>query len=364
MRRAYHFIFVLFFFFYILNFIGCATVPTKENPLPVYHINGARYLSLASLCELRGIAWEYDSFSRSISLTKPPHKIHLMVGDSIALVDGAVSYLNHPVDMCQGAIVVPYRFKEQIIDTYFKQEFIAKKAALNLSKMRKVVIDAGHGGKDPGAIGVSGLKEKDVTLDIAKRLSAILRENGIEVVMTRSTDKFIPLSGRVDIANRSKADLFLSVHANANRVRSLRGFEIYYVSSGIDDSQRALTAAREDRLSLDSRYFAGSSLELKATLWDMIYTQSRAQSQELAGSICKVINRNLDTPILGIKEAKFQVLKGARMPAILIEMGFLSNSGEEHMLKNEYYRQKIAEGIIGGLDDHCRELAVVEGDFR
>jgi N-acetylmuramoyl-L-alanine amidase len=222
------------------------------------------------------------------------------------------------------------------------------------------VIDAGHGGEDPGAIGRSGLREKDVTLDIAKRLSKLLKAEGIEVITTRSTDRFVPLSSRVEVANRSKADLFLSIHANANRVKSLNGFEVYYVSSSTDDSKRALIAAQDAPLDLDSSCFADSSLNLKAILWDMIYTNSRAESIELARSICKTIDRNSDTRILGIKGARFYVLKGVRIPAVLIEVGFLSNAGEERMLKNSYSRQKIAENIVEGINDYAQELVLTE----
>src|SRR3989338_5556563 len=143
--------------------------------------------------------------------------------------------------------------------------------------------------------------------------------------MTRSTDKFIPLPRRVDIANNSRADLFVSIHSNANRVRSLNGFEVYYVAPSVNDSNRAMLAAKSAGLNLDSSYFASHSLDLKATLWDMLYTLDRAESIELSRSICRIVHNGLDCRVIGIKGARFYVLKGARMPAVLIEAGFLSN---------------------------------------
>ncbi len=344
----------------VANFLsGCATAPTRES-LTTYNINGTTYLPLISLCASKGINLDYDTFTRAVILSKDGHKINLMVGDSLVLVDGSPQQLKHPVDIYQGSVVVPYRFREQILDVLFKEYRLPQQAIIPLTSIRKIVIDAGHGGNDPGAIGRTGVREKDITLDIAKRLSNLLKSEGLSVVMTRSTDRFIPLSSRVDIANRSGADLFLSIHANANRVKSLSGFEVYYVSPSVDDSQRALSAAKDAVLDLDSSCFASHSLNLKATLWDMIYTYSRSESIGLARSICRTINYDLDTRILGIKGGRFYVLKGARMPAVLIETGFLSNYNEERMLKNDYYRQKVAESIVAGIKNYAQDIALTQ----
>ena len=339
--------------FYLLSFAGCATVSTRETKA-IYNINGTTYLPLVSLCESMGINWEYDAFSRTVILSKGAHRINLMVGDTLALVDGESQHLKYPVELYQGTPAVPGKFKEQILDVLFKETYLPAQTSAAPLRIKKIVIDAGHGGKDPGAIARSGLREKDVTLDVAKRLSKLLRQQGVEVVMTRSVDRFIPLSSRVDIANSSRADLFLSIHANANRVRSLNGFEIYYVSPTVDDVGRALSAAREAKLDFNGI----SSLNLKATLWDMIYTSNRAESVELSRHICRMTKNTLDTNILGIKGARFYVLKGTRMPAILIEIGFLSNYSEERMLRNSYYRQKIAECIVSGVKSYAQDFTL------
>jgi N-acetylmuramoyl-L-alanine amidase len=232
---------------------------------------------------------------------------------------------------------------------------------LPLTRIKKIVIDAGHGGKDPGTIGKRGLREKDVNLDIAKRLSRLLRSDGVEVIMTRSTDTFVSLERRVDIANNSRADLFISIHSNANRVRRLNGFEVYYISPNVNDSRRALYCAQNAALNLDRSCFSGApSLNLKATLWDLIHTSNRAESIRLARDVCSVIDSNLNIKVLGIKGAPFYVLKGARMPAILIEAGFLSNSQEERLMKNAYYRQQIAESIEQGIQRYARDFTLME----
>ena len=351
---------VLIFWVAAFFLSGCVTVPTKET-LPTYNIGGITYLPLISLCELKGINWDYDTFTRTAVLTKDSHKINLMVGENLVLIDGSSQHLRYPPVIHQGTVAVPYKFKEEIIDTLFKESQPPPQAALSLSPIKKIVIDAGHGGTDPGAIGRTGLREKIVVLDIAKRLSNLLRADGLKVVMTRTADTPVSLLRRVEIANNSQVDLFISIHANANRVRSLNGFEVYYISPNIaTDYQRAIDTARDAHLNLDNSYFANHSLDLEATLWDMIYTYNRAESFGLARSLCRMANSNLNVRMTRIKGANFYVLKGVRMPAVLIEVGFLSNHNEELKLKNNYYRQQIAEAIKQGIQDYAQGLVFAQ----
>jgi N-acetylmuramoyl-L-alanine amidase len=358
--RVFFYGYLLFAICHILS--GCATVP-RGGGLPTYNIKGVTYLSVAQLCNLKGIDWEYDTFAQALTLRKDGHRINLRVGDNMVLVDGVPEYINSPVDIYLGAVVVPSKFKEQVLDVLYKtpsgRTELAGQTA-SISRLRTIVIDAGHGGKDPGTIGKSGLREKDVNLDIAKRLAKMLKDAGVNVIMTRSNDSFVPLSRRAEVANRAKADLFISIHANANRVRSLNGFEVYYVSTKANDSKRAQESARNVALDLDRSYFAGNSLTLKAIIWDLLYTYNRAESVELCRSLCRNIGRDLNTKVRGVKNANFQVLRDARMPAVLIEIGFLSNPGEERQLKNNFYRQEVAEALKQGIEDYSRGLPVIE----
>jgi N-acetylmuramoyl-L-alanine amidase len=350
---------ILLFSFLILNFSGCATIP--EGPsIPSYTLGGVTYLSLIPLCQAKGMQWEYDAITRTAILTRGAHKVNLMVGDKMILVDGEPRHLNQPVDIYEGAVVVPVKLEEILNSLLVKETYSYTRPSLALSRIKKVVIDAGHGGNDPGAIGRSGMREKAVNLDIAKRLAKILRDEGIQVVMTRSNDSFISLERRVDIANNVAADLFISIHSNANRVRSLNGFEIYYLASRSDDYKWLLATAESANLNLDSGSFSGRSRNLKAILWDMVYTYNRAESLRLSRSICRSIDTNLETRVIGIKKAGFYVLKGVRMPAVLIELGFLSNSDEERLLRNSYYRQQIADAIAGGIANYARDYAFTE----
>ena len=168
----------------------------------------------------------------------------------------------------------------------------------------------------------------------------------------------------MNIANKSGADLFISIHSNANRSRNASGFEVYYVAPSISDSKRAYMTARSASLHLKDAVFANNSQDLHAIIWDMIYTNSRAESIELAHSLCKSMVCSIDTNILGVKGARFQVLKGVRTPGILIEVGFVSNLNEEKLLRTSAYRQKLAEGILEGVRDYSQNMALVEVSAR
>jgi N-acetylmuramoyl-L-alanine amidase len=357
MKKFYTLLIVSVFLAVALS--GCSTVPTSDS-FASYNVNGISYVSLVSLCNAKGIAWDYDTFARTISLSKEAHKVDMMIGDSLALVDGTPVRLVNPVDSYQGMIVVPNSFKEQVLDGLFKEYFPQRRVLSTTLKIKKVVIDAGHGGEDPGALGVTGLREKEVNLDIAKRLANILSADGIEVVLTRATDKFVSLSGRVSIANNSGADLFISIHSNASRTRSLNGFEVYYVAPSVNDSNRAYSSARTFSFKREHFEMASQSLDLKAIVWDMIYASNQAESIALSRSICHSMDANSDSRIIGIKGARFAVLKGTRIPAVLVETAFISNREEERLLKNSYYRQKVAQNIADGIRDFAQGTIALE----
>lgn len=332
---------------------GCATVPAHraaDLPIEKFYINNITYYPLASICEYFHIDWDYDSFGRQISLKKGCVEVKLLIDSSMALANGSSLDIGQPLIIHNGVVSIPSKFKEMVIDRFYCPVLPKGAPQYTLtSAIKRVVVDAGHGGHDPGAIGRTGLREKDVNLDIARRLSNLLEEKGIDVVMTRSVDRFLTLEQRSEIANRANADFFVSVHSNAARSSRLSGFEVYYVTDKINDTERALKAARSGNLNIEPGSFYKNSLDLKAALWDMLYTQYRGDSIILAQSICEAAGREAGIKILGVKSAKFYVLKGARIPAVLVEVGFVSNPAEERYLRNGFYRQQIAEVICDGI---------------
>jgi N-acetylmuramoyl-L-alanine amidase len=347
---------------YLLSTVltGCATIPVGES-IATYSIGGITYYPLVTLCDLRGVRMLYDPLTRTVNLSKDLQHSSLRVSDTLVLANDVALNLKYPIEFYQGTIAVPQQFKDQVFDLLFKRVVLSgRQAGKAKIELNKVVIDSGHGGNDPGAIGKNGLKEKDVNLDIAKRLSRLLKAEGVQTVLTRSTDSFIPLSTRVSIANRSGADLFISLHSNAARSRSLSGFEVYYVAPSVSDSKRAALTARSASLNLKDAVFSSGTQNLRAIVWDMIYANSRAESIELSRSLCKIMDSSIDANILGVKNARFQVLKGITMPGILIEVGFVSNLNEERLLKTGAYREKLAAGILEGIREYSPDMAIVE----
>lgn len=209
--------------------------------------------------------------------------------------------------------------------------------------IRRIVVDAGHGGHDPGAIGPSRLREKDVTLAIARKLGARLKGYGFEVVLTRTDDRFLALEERTALANTHRGDLFVSVHANANPRRSWSGVETYFLNVTDDRYSRRL-AARENGVDLA---VAG---DLARILTDLDAKASADASQRLAHlvqrEVCGGVRSHVgDVRDLGVKNALFYVLLGARMPAVLVETGFISNRSEERRLASAAYQDEVAAGI-------------------
>ena len=337
---------------------GCATVPKIDIGMPTVNLRGAEYISVIDITNKFNFAWDYDTVMRKVTLTRGNNEIRLMPDSKIVLVNGESVNLGRQVEMYKGQVFVPVKFKQDVIDVLYPTSIPCRisTSSTQIKDFKLVVLDAGHGGNDPGAVGRHGLREKDVSLDIVQRIKRILQANGLNIIMTRNSDKFIQLPTRAEIANNKKADLFISVHINANPSRKLSGFEVYYLSDRVDDRSRALLAAENASFNTDSSSFADNNLSLKATLWDMIYSQNRAESIDLANNICRTASDQMGLRILGVKGAPFYVLKWTQMPAVLVEAGFVSNSEEEKYMRNSSYRQQLAEAIAQGVINYCRNF--------
>ncbi len=238
-----------------------------------------------------------------------------------------------------------------------------KKLDKEIVEIKRVIIDPGHGGKDPGAIGPRGLKEKDVVLKIAKRLGKILKKKyNIEVIYTRDRDVFIPLEKRTFIANSKKADLFLSIHANASRQRKARGIETY-ILNWTTDKEAMRVAARENKISMNRMQKSSGSIQ--TILQDLARDKKKDESMKLAhnvqGSMVNALKKDYNKVIdLGVKQALFYVLVGAEMPSVLIEVAFISNYEEEKRLSGNSYSYKIAEAIAKGVDNYSAPLKLAQ----
>jgi len=226
-------------------------------------------------------------------------------------------------------------------------------------KIGKIVIDPGHGGHDTGTIGPNGLEEKDLVLEVGRRLGKLLETRlGAEVVYTRKDDTFIPLETRTAIANQARADLFVSIHANSSRDSAARGVETYYLN--FTSSPEALeVAARENAVSEKSIY------ELQDLVKKIAMKEKIEESREFAGDVQASLHSGLavKSPAIrdrGVKKAPFIVLIGANMPSILAEISFVSNPTDEHRLATSEYRERIAESLYRGIAKYVNGLSGVK----
>jgi N-acetylmuramoyl-L-alanine amidase len=226
-------------------------------------------------------------------------------------------------------------------------------------KIGKIVIDPGHGGHDTGTIGPKGLEEKDLVLDVGRRLGKLLQARlGADVVYTRKDDTFIPLETRTSIANQEQADLFVSIHANSSHDPEARGVETYYLN--FTSSAEALDVAARENAASDKSIHELQDLVKKIALKEKI-----EESREFASNVQRALHIGLaaKSPGLrdrGVKKAPFVVLIGANMPSILAEISFVSNPGDERRLRTPEYRQRIAESLYRGISKYASGLSGVK----
>jgi N-acetylmuramoyl-L-alanine amidase len=226
-------------------------------------------------------------------------------------------------------------------------------------RLRKIVLDPGHGGRDPGAIGLNGIAEKDIVLSIAKKLARKLeREMGVQIVLTRGDDSFVPLEDRTATANRENADLFISLHTNASPNPQLRGIETYYLDNTTDEASVRL-AARENatsRRNISDLQFILSDLTQNSKLEDSI-----SLAHHLHGSVVSHMSERYGGVIdLGVKKALFYVLVGARMPSVLAEICFITNRQEWKQLTSQATQDAIAGALYEGIKKYRDSSLVVK----
>ena len=274
-------------------------------------------IDLATLTE-HNASFLADPYRLVIDIQGPKH------ADAVATVDKSK----------QGAVPAPGKGKP-----------------LPVSTLGKIVLDPGHGGKDPGAIGVGGVAEKDIVLAVAKKLERKLKqEMGVEVVLTRRDDRFIPLEDRTAIANAQGADLFVSLHMNASPNGEAKGLETYYLDNTNDEGSLRL-AARENgtsRRNVSDLQFILSDMTQNMKLEDSIALAHHLQQSLVEG----MSTRLADVRDLGVKKALFYVLVGARMPSVLVEMFFITNKAEGPAMSQETYQNAVVDALYDGIQKY------------
>ena len=231
-----------------------------------------------------------------------------------------------------------------------------------------IVIDPGHGGVETGAIGPGGVQEKELTLELARELAAKLGRLGVQTVLTRTDDTAVQLDARSAVANQNKADLFISIHLNSSLGTGASGTETYFLSPQASDPRAASSAATENTppsapATSDTAGGAGApsaaeQQDVDLILWDLAQSRHLAESQRFANMIQAQLNETLQIKDRGVKQAPFRVLKGATMPAVLVELGFINNPEEEKKLQDPAYRDQLLDALVTAI---ARYRASIEG---
>lgn len=319
---------------YAFLLTGCAARSSGLRALSAGNVSSSQFIDLESFCEKYGFQYELDTLDDLIRISsRDGREIKLIINSFVGSFNGRTIYFKNLPIYSKGTIYLP-RELEKIV--------FSKETALfsPVYSIKTIVVDPGHGGRDPGAVSVGGMYEKDLNLKVSKYLKEELESKGFNVILTREQDKYLSLEERVDAAKESNADLFISVHANSNHARFIRGVEVYYLSSSRFNSQeRAVNLAKKER-----GKFNHLSSDVKTIVWDLLLTKNYALSIEFVNNLYRTF-KNLGFKVEPPKSASFFVLKSAYVPSILVEMGYLSNREEENILRRKSYQKQIAQAI-------------------
>ncbi len=336
----------------------------EEHFVDVEKFSNIEYYDLSAICGALGYKFFYDQQHEKFIINFKEKKAILGNGNPFFLIGDKVYNYYYPPKKYLNSFYAPLPLIN-IITKKFERIFLENEGKIRVYtagiKIKKIVIDPGHGGKDPGAIGPNGTKEKDIVLDIAKRLKKLIEDSlKIECILTREEDVFMPLSERTKFANQEKADIFISIHCNACESRVRHGTEVYFLSPAKTDWERAV-AARENAAIRFEEGERDTGSMIESILWDVAQTEFLKESNHLAGLILEELCKNLHSKNRGVRQANFYVLRGAYMPAVLVEAEFISNPKCEKKLKKAKYRQKIAYGIFKGI---CKFKEIYEKRIR
>jgi N-acetylmuramoyl-L-alanine amidase len=352
---------------------------TITGSLPVLKRGDIRLVPLQTLSSSAG--WEGDETDSGYIVHGGGETVVFGTSNPFAKVGGSLIQLRMAPELWDGSFWVPVSSLERLFrgrlallpgDTTLILSPTALTIAASLSfgpkpkeptphvaawTLKTIIIDPGHGGKDPGAPGPRGWKEKTITLDIAKRLASLIAKQGLTVKLTRDRDEFVSLQQRTHIANESHGDLFLSIHCNSNHDKTVHGVEAYFLKPA--RTKRAVdVAVRENSVvkyeGKDAQY--SDLTEENYILLSMATSQNLKDSESLAAKISEQAVAHSKIGSRGVDQAGFYVLMGTVMPAVLVECGYLSNRADAQTLMSEHGRQSLAEALLNSILDMKTKL--------
>jgi len=363
-------------------FLILLAFPAASSPEHISVITAGRgeYVCLDEMAAQLGLDHSFDMISQKGRLYLKSHQAVYGVGLSVMLVDGALFKSDTMVRRKAGRVLIPldaatFIARSFIPDVTFEREkgrLVVRRESGETAPDKKgkpyragtkdrisfIVIDAGHGGRDPGAVGKGGVREKDITLKVARLVEKKIRRKlpSLRIVVTRSDDRFVELSGRTAIANRQLAKkqngIFLSIHVNSSLSGKISGTETFFLSQNPTNEDARNTAALENNvIILEEKSMQKKNFDdvdyIEAM---MLTTQIQKESAALAGAIQDGLAKNSPQFVSrGVKKADFFVLRGALMPAALVEIGYISHAKEARSLQKESHQREIADGITAGI---------------
>lgn len=333
------------FLLYLVLCAGCASLPRKGVPP---RFVASEYTTLAEFSKKYGSRYNFDTLDDMVTISTGTKEVRFLLGSPLAYINGEFIRLAAYPFYSQGIIYIPRDLERAVI----LKDPVRFQSPVTI---KTIVVDSGHGGRDPGALSKKGLKEKDLNLSVAKYIQEALTEKGYTVILTRDDDTYLTLEKRVCIARDCKADLFISVHTNANPSRSLHGVEVYYLTpSRFNSEERAVTLAKEEGFWKDDLSF-----DARAILWDMLLSKNYSLSVELSQSLYFSF-KNLGFRVKSPKRAPFYVLRLAYVPSVLVEIGYITNRYEEKTLQRASYQKQIAEAIVLGVEALNRQYSLAK----
>jgi N-acetylmuramoyl-L-alanine amidase len=361
----------------IISFESGKKIELKQT----YKAEGTEYFIANELFGSLGIEPTWYPVKSKLSFKMGGHIVSLSLGARHVIVDGELLCLPSTPLLIDSSLALPLQFanivlaellEERVSVTYIEDRTISYDnwhfdGALNdFLPPRKIqiaqrgpdrefilVLDAGHGGDDSGAVSADGFPEKHVVLKVALLIEQLLSDtDNLHIHMTRRGDYYITLKQRSEKANQLDADLFISIHANAARRKTAIGVETFFLSANATDDSARRTAQFENSVFEREETFLGLEDELKGILFDLSRSEHLRESEALAHDVQAGLIATLNTENRGVKQAPFYVLMGANMPAVLIEIGFMSNREEAAKLQDDAYLNEIAESIATVLVDH------------
>jgi len=326
-------------------------VPALSTLLLLLGAGCANYITTSELANRLDGQVRPSAAAHQAVVTGEGHEITVESGTRLVLVDGKAVLLRHPARVEHGTLKV----SDEVL------QFVPKGRPQSTSSpvptrdrhyhIRSIVIDPGHGGHDPGA-SYGGVHEKTVALDVARETAAELRRSGMHVTLTREGDTFLTLEQRSTMANRLAADLFVSIHANAAPDRRARGIEIFYLAETFTHGSRRFDDATR-AVELNAVHYGvgagGGASGSHPPVTPALLAQRRGESRELAQHIERAMVAQLGVGTRGSKPAGFAVLKWTCSPAVLVEVGFLSNAADRRLLAGVAYRRRVARAVAQGI---------------